>query len=312
MYFAHSFDFGLKFTKTEAGYIFASQGSQFPNTHGSMASLTKETSAASDTKSDGQKDPMLERMNEILDRKRISKTSSRVDAHDRYMTIRRNRSDDEKAGHVAENKENVEHNAEHNVEAASKSKLFSESSSSSSAGGGGADPRKLDSAFHFGKRWRYNSKYRDNEGVDKMNGGRYGEWFVAHKYRDLQREMLSNSLKQIPMMQWKQVTSKAALFVRAGHLRALRSCKAVKYEGADTDAIANLAQNGPIALHHVISVLIYCNFTEIKNSLSDTYSPMNKYEQWKDVRAKHAGLISHFRICCLHLAFQSLPTSGAS
>merc|ERR1712172_283671 len=135
-----------------------------------------------------------------------------------------------------------------------------------------------ESAFRFGKRWRYNSKYRDNEGADHMNGGRYAQWFVSQKYRDLQREMLSNSLKQIPMTQWRQLTSKAAQFLKSSHLKALRSWKAIRYDdkGSHTThskAIPALSVNSAMEVRHVTAILIYCNFTDIKNALSDAYSP---------------------------------------
>ena len=140
--------------------------------------------------------------------------------------------------------------------------------------------------WSIGKRWRYSAKYQNNDGFDKMNSGQYNEWFVSQKYMDLKREILSNSLKNIPMNQWKYINSKALQFIQCKKIKIMKAAKSINYE---FDSIPNLVQNQAISLQHIICVLIYCNFSSIKDSFIDTYNKMNKYENWKDVRAKHSG-----------------------
>eukprot|EP01084_Bolivina_argentea_P145190 254539_1 len=146
--------------------------------------------------------------------------------------------------------------------------------------------------FTFGKRWRYSKKYATSEGVDPKNGGKYNEWFVSQKYTNLKREMLSNALKKIPMLQWNHINTKAEEFMKCNKMRSLRAAKAINY-GFD---FGNIEQAESIGVEHIICILIYCNFSAIKHSLTDTYKPMNKYEQWKDVRSKHSEYANFARI----------------
>ena len=139
--------------------------------------------------------------------------------------------------------------------------------------------------FRFGKRWRYSKKYKNNDGMDKMNTGKYSDWFVSQKYTNLKREILSNTNQKLPVSIWNQLNAKAQHIIQTLKIKSIQSCKTIKYELKFKDIL----KNGPISIDHVICILIYCNFEAIKTSLNDTYRPMNKFEEWKDVRAKHSG-----------------------
>ena len=276
VYFLHSEH--LKFNKTESEYIFHSRHSAISASSTKSVLITTGTTAADLSNSAvADMDPMLRRLHEVIERKfqfnKSANTSSRY--HDlRYITrIKRDEEiqDDQKENSLMERPSSQFPDI---ADCEAIQRLYS-----------GAQHQ----AFTFGKRWRYSKKYQNNEGVDKMNSGHYGEWFVPQRYKNLEREMLSNSLKQIPKLQWDHIRHKASQFMKCRSIRALQSCKTIRYEFGDS--ISNISQNDPIGLEHIICVLIYCNLTEIKNSLTDTYAPMNKFEQWKDVRAKHAGFV---------------------
>ena len=148
-------------------------------------------------------------------------------------------------------------------------------------------------SFNFGKRWRYSKKYQNNENNDKMNTGKYNQWFVPQKYPNLKREILSNSIKKIPMVQWNHINTKAKQFMNCTKIKSLTSCKSIKYE---FESMTNIKENQSISLDHIICILIYCNFTEIKNHFTETFERVNKFEQWKDVKLKHSEYANFGRI----------------
>eukprot|EP00485_Elphidium_margaritaceum_P007598 CAMPEP_0202696072 /NCGR_PEP_ID=MMETSP1385-20130828/9441_1 /ASSEMBLY_ACC=CAM_ASM_000861 /TAXON_ID=933848 /ORGANISM="Elphidium margaritaceum" /LENGTH=266 /DNA_ID=CAMNT_0049352175 /DNA_START=16 /DNA_END=816 /DNA_ORIENTATION=- len=74
-----------------------------------------------------------------------------------------------------------------------------------------------------------------------------------------------------------------------------------------------------IQIRHIICILIYCNFPAIKDSFCDTFQlqPMDKFEQWKDVRSNHSefahfGRILNETIQCFGSAFSTTRYDGDS
>eukprot|EP01083_Nonionella_stella_P007953 22899_1 len=138
-------------------------------------------------------------------------------------------------------------------------------------------------SHRFGRRWYYWQYYKD---------GTYGK-YVERKYNTLKIEILNNKICSLTVIDWKAVNDRAKKYIKCGKARALKASGILKraygYEEYDDD---------DIRCHHIIALLLHCNYDNLQRSLGQTFRVMKQdavvkgasvetVSAWDNVRARN-------------------------
>ena len=111
--------------------------------------------------------------------------------------------------------------------------------------------------------WEY---YKNKKDSDKNNKGyNYSDWFVQSRFYDLKEELIDNSLCSISINQFNDLSEKASNFIETQSIKSL-ICN-VDYHLNDY----GIKIEDKIGENHIISIIVYTSFENLRNELQKTY-----------------------------------------
>eukprot|EP01083_Nonionella_stella_P007563 21828_1 len=146
--------------------------------------------------------------------------------------------------------------------------------------------------YCFGVRWYYWPHYQDLNELDPINGGLYQHYYIQNAHKDLKDEVTANSRHELSIDCWDDVVSKASSLLKT---RKARFTKA-NVGDLDGNTYYGITHGQSIELHHMIAFLLYANFTELQQELTETFRPnkeekkqtqSDKYRSWFKRHARY-------------------------
>ena len=108
------------------------------------------------------------------------------------------------------------------------------------------------------------------------------EWYIPAKYNDIADEILNNEIATLSMSVFKSDVKKAEMKLK---LRESKKKTAnVYFEG-----VYGIAKDSPIALNHVLALLLYNNNTELCSEFSATFRRTVSSESDGEMKARHSN-----------------------
>eukprot|EP01084_Bolivina_argentea_P224274 379292_1 len=144
--------------------------------------------------------------------------------------------------------------------------------------------------YSYGYRYFYWKYYEyDNSVIDPVSctycpanhGYTLKDWYVYNKYETFKIELTSNKLCFIEMTQWNLLYKKAKDYSQTEFVSTIycaRDATAKYYE---------MKYKDNIGLHHLIAILIYCNYDTLQTVFSKTYRLQNTNHSLKKLKKRH-------------------------
>eukprot|EP01083_Nonionella_stella_P144459 451096_1 len=136
---------------------------------------------------------------------------------------------------------------------------------------------------HFGFRYYYHAYFRDNALSDDgpNTGYKMKDMYIARKYCDLKDEMINNAIFCLNINVMHQVMTKAHKYSHTKHCKSLYSKDSVYAE------YFKIKSNRHIKLHHVISIILFCDHYELSINLRSTFIKINEDETHAQIKNRH-------------------------
>eukprot|EP01084_Bolivina_argentea_P066020 120336_1 len=147
-------------------------------------------------------------------------------------------------------------------------------------------------SFSFGQKYYYWNFFKNPGVFDILGEGEYSNWNVQKKYISLKEELINNELAILNPMQWKNEYYKAQIYIKSYY------CKKNLYADPIDDTNKQLfpqhnnnlygyAKGTPITTQHIISVIVYCGYSQLSYAFSETYRKLNEKESNKNLKMRH-------------------------
>eukprot|EP01084_Bolivina_argentea_P008593 16083_1 len=106
-------------------------------------------------------------------------------------------------------------------------------------------------------------------------------WYVSNKYQDLKEELTNNEICVIGRIQLEQSIKKALIYMKSNKVKQIfcrRQKSAICYE---------MYPKQLISVHHLISLMVYCNYDQLQRRFSETFRKLDKDETNDALKARH-------------------------
>eukprot|EP01084_Bolivina_argentea_P134893 237798_1 len=142
----------------------------------------------------------------------------------------------------------------------------------------------LDIEYSFGTNYYYWKRYKDNQEIDTIGnlGYVYGDWYVKAKYKNIKDETLNNIICNISNRIWKNILIKATKYYDTPYCQAI---KCIKYRFDEY----KLPPNEVISINHLISILLYTDFTQLSYSFTLSFREQCKNENLLNIKQRHSN-----------------------
>eukprot|EP01084_Bolivina_argentea_P114896 204449_1 len=139
-------------------------------------------------------------------------------------------------------------------------------------------------SFHIGYRFYYWDYYKNNKSIlDKQTiGNKYDhsgykphELYIEAKYQSIKQEILNNTICVLSIHQFTTSLTKALKYV---HAEAAKQCKCRVTIFQNVYKIYGINNNTPISVNNLLSVILYCDWTELCCKFSKTFRKNSIYQ----------------------------------
>eukprot|EP01084_Bolivina_argentea_P234004 393988_1 len=98
------------------------------------------------------------------------------------------------------------------------------------------------------------------------------KWIISKKFANMKEELTQNPFVQLAAYQWGLLYSKAQVYQNTHYYRTLTANEAF-IMSTTFKPLSNfdIKNNSPIALKHLISVMVYCGYTALSSAFSKTF-----------------------------------------
>lgn len=140
--------------------------------------------------------------------------------------------------------------------------------------------------FSFGFRYFYHKQYKNNLNKEELlpgtrrtvedgNRGDYtlSDWYINAKYGSLEDEILNNKIFSLKLYQWNNTITKAKL-----KWDTLKNSNIVNTANWKWEKVYGIKRGTIITLQHIISLLLYTNWSELCFKFSSTYRQLTDNE----------------------------------
>ena len=124
---------------------------------------------------------------------------------------------------------------------------------------------------------RYGDQYEENIGYT------LGQWFVEKKYGNLKEEILNNLVLTLSVGQFAVTLQKAVDKLSEWRERG-KQPRCIERWWKESYGIA---EGQEISVEHIVSILLYTNFSELCYLFSATYRKTHEYEEDEDMLSRH-------------------------
>ena len=153
-------------------------------------------------------------------------------------------------------------------------------------------------SFSFGRRYFYHEYYRNlttkkghiipgtkmNESVTaKSYNYRFCDWYITAKYASLLDEITNNKICRLSIEQFKTTLTKSRL-----KWKKLKNTKIISKGDYKWYKVYGIPKGSEITLDHVVSILLYTNYTKLCYYFSSTYRKLNINESDQDLKNRHS------------------------
>ena len=150
--------------------------------------------------------------------------------------------------------------------------------------------------FDTGFRYYYHKHYKNNTnktecvpGTTLIDNGnnRYGynmnEWYIPYKYKNLQYEILNNSIYVLTYSQWQNTLIKAT-----NKWKSYRSNKNIINSASNIfEKVYSIKRGTLITLEHIISILLYTNWSQLSYHFTSTYRKLTNNESNNELKIRN-------------------------
>lgn len=121
---------------------------------------------------------------------------------------------------------------------------------------------------------------------EENSGYKLSDWFIENKYDSFRDELLNNKIKKLSLNQFNTTKQKANIKLNSWNKD--KTLRPLKYDGLlKLGKYYNIPSDSYISLHHIISIMIYCNYTEHSYEFSRTYRKIRINESDKELKQRH-------------------------
>eukprot|EP01084_Bolivina_argentea_P219175 371797_1 len=145
------------------------------------------------------------------------------------------------------------------------------------------DVDDIHSSYSFGYAFHYPHPDR----IDFYKDSQYSENIVKHKYSDLKKELLFNSISRLLPEQFNQELVKAKTHFNSKH-RKLK-IRSNSTECRNPKDYMNCNNPLPITLQDILSTMIYCNYDILQYELCKTYRKIKQTETLNAIKERHSN-----------------------
>eukprot|EP01084_Bolivina_argentea_P259899 438740_1 len=148
----------------------------------------------------------------------------------------------------------------------------------------------IDSQYSFGMKFYYDKKHKDIDGIiPAVNGGNgqcICDWWVAPKYESIKDELLNNVTICIQKDEYDDLVQKSANHYESDHCKTHYRNRQVYWDWP----LRGWQFTDNFSRDHILSAMVYCNFTKLQYEYSKTYRKIPITETDDSIKNRH----SHF------------------
>eukprot|EP01084_Bolivina_argentea_P281471 481588_1 len=137
--------------------------------------------------------------------------------------------------------------------------------------------QKANAVFTYGGG-KY-SHYEENPGY-KLN-----DWYIPVKYASLKEELLSNKVAAFTLQQFNNTLFKAQYKLQAWIDD--ETVENIVCTAGWPAKVYNISRGDAVSVQHILSILLYTNFSKQCYLFSETYRKIGEYESDKDLKLRH-------------------------
>eukprot|EP01084_Bolivina_argentea_P123988 219713_1 len=149
--------------------------------------------------------------------------------------------------------------------------------------------------YSFGFPFKYYQRFR------------HGRWFIRNKYDNIKDELLNNSLQKISLNEYNNQLDSAKAFLQCNQIKGLE-CSHIDWPGEPQQSDTGITNKSPITVPHILSLLLYCNFSLLCTTFSSTFRRIRKDEHDEQVKGRNSEYRNWSRLLleAIHLYGTSL------
>eukprot|EP01084_Bolivina_argentea_P193223 331523_1 len=162
------------------------------------------------------------------------------------------------------------------------------------------DEKQQENDYSFGKRYFYWKCYQDqysslhHDPAHQFEGMSVGskppanpgyvlrDWYIDPKYKNFKQELLTNSICTLPLSAWHNLMMKANDHIQTDITRHEMCC--VRKESA---LYYEMHYAQPMSIHHLIAMMVYCNFDILQQKFTETFRYQSKNESDTELKERH-------------------------
>eukprot|EP01084_Bolivina_argentea_P216391 367637_1 len=148
-----------------------------------------------------------------------------------------------------------------------------------------------DGTFHIGYRlyyWEYYKKrekklnhFQWHDNVDGHSSDNLDELYVRQKYSDLKHELLHNRIYTLNLSGYKMSLQKAEKYMKIDKVKSITATpdfgdQLLEHDRND-DLHYGLPHGTSISLKHILSIILYCDWTTLCTKFSSTFRKIKSY-----------------------------------
>eukprot|EP01084_Bolivina_argentea_P268224 455519_1 len=140
--------------------------------------------------------------------------------------------------------------------------------------------------------FRYRSKYSREPANIHPNGNYFylQYWYIPKKYHTLKEEITQNEYCKIPLATFNHTFNKAKVKIQTVFAKTI-ICR------TDTrEHDYKIFEGSPVRIEHLLSMMLYCNFTILQQKCSETYRKINQYETDASLKQRHSNYANWGRL----------------
>eukprot|EP01083_Nonionella_stella_P043259 116727_1 len=146
-----------------------------------------------------------------------------------------------------------------------------------------SDEKQSVTQYSFGFPFKYYQRFR------------HDKWFIRNKHTDLKHELLDNPFHKLCNSLWENQWEAANAFLQCNRIKSL-GCSHIARYSEPQPKDTGIKDGSPITAPHVLSLLLYCNFTELCTVFSSAFRRISEAETDEEVKERNAHFFHWSRL----------------
>eukprot|EP01083_Nonionella_stella_P043254 116720_1 len=159
--------------------------------------------------------------------------------------------------------------------------------------------KRISTEYSFGFPFKYYERFKHNK------------WFIHKKHNDLKHELMDNPFLKLCLPLWQNQWDAANAFLECNRTKGLR-CSHIALYDEPLSKDTGIEDNAPITAPHVLSLLLYCNCTELCTVFSSTFRRTRQGETDEEVKERNAHFFHWSRLLLETIHLYGIPLTEKS